>query len=38
VNPNTSKAESEYFVKAAALRDSLAKQVPSYKALFEAAK
>jgi len=38
VNPNTSKAESEYFVKAAALRDSLAKQVRSYKALFEAAK
>ena len=38
VNPNTSKAESEYFVKAATLRDSLAKQVRSYKALFEAAK
>jgi hypothetical protein len=38
VNPNTSKAESEYFVKAAALRDGLAKQIPSYKALFEPAK
>ena len=38
MNPNTSKAESEYFVKAAALRDGLAKQIPSYKALFDSAK
>ena len=38
VKPNTSKAESEYFVKAAALRDGLAKQIPNYKALFEPAK
>jgi hypothetical protein len=37
-NPNTSKAESEYFVKAAGLRDGLAKQIPNYKALYEPAK
>lgn len=37
-NPNASKAEKEYFAKAAALRDALAKRIPSYKALFDPAK
>jgi hypothetical protein len=33
--PNTSATEKEHFAKAAALRDSLAEQIPNYKALFE---
>ena len=37
-NPSTSKAEKEYFAKAITLRDSLSKQIPSYKALFDPAK
>ena len=37
-NPSTSSAEKEYLVKATALRDGLAKQIPSYKALFDPAK
>jgi hypothetical protein len=37
-NPNTSKAEREYFAKAAVLRDGLAKQIKSYKALFDPVK
>src|SRR5437773_124920 len=38
VDPNTSKVEQEYFAKATALRDSLSKQIPSYKALFDPVK
>jgi len=34
-NPNTSSAEREYLGKAAALRDELAKRIPSYEKLFE---
>jgi hypothetical protein len=37
-NPSTSAAEKEYLAKATALRDSLAEQIPSYKALFDPAK
>jgi hypothetical protein len=37
-NPNTSAAEKEYLAKAAVLRDGLAKEIPSYKALFDPAK
>jgi hypothetical protein len=37
-NPNTSAAEKEYLAKATALRDSLAKQIPDYKALYDPAK
>ena len=37
-NPSTSATEKEYLAKSTALRDSLAKQVPSYKALFDPAK
>jgi hypothetical protein len=37
-NPNTSAAEREYLAKASALRDALATQIPSYKALFDPAK
>jgi hypothetical protein len=37
-NPNTSAAEKEYLAKATALRDSLAKQIPNYKALYDPAK
>jgi hypothetical protein len=37
-HPNSSAAEKEYFAKATALRDSLAGQIPSYKALFDPAK
>jgi hypothetical protein len=36
--PNTSATEKEYLVKAAALRDGLAAQIPDYKALFDPAK
>ncbi len=36
--PNTSATEQEYFAKAAALRDSLAEQIPDYKALFDPAR
>ena len=36
--PNTSATEGEYFAKAAALRDSLASEIPDYKALFDPAK
>jgi hypothetical protein len=35
-NPNTSASEKDYFAKSAALRDELARKIPSYKALFEA--
>ena len=37
-NPSTTSTEKEYLVKSTALRDSLAKQIPSYKALFDPAK
>src|ERR1700681_62606 len=37
-NPSTSATEKEYLAKSMALRDSLAKQIPSYKALFDPAK
>jgi hypothetical protein len=38
-NPvNSGKAEGEYFVEAAAMRDGLEKQIPSYKALFDPVK
>lgn len=37
-DPNTSAAEKEYLSKATALRDSLAAQITSYKALFDPAK
>jgi hypothetical protein len=36
--PSTSDAEKRYLSNAAALRDALAKRIPSYKALFEPAK
>jgi hypothetical protein len=35
-NPSTSSAEMEYLGKAAALRDALAKRIPSYEKLFDA--
>ena len=37
-NPNTGKTEKEYLGKAVGLRDSLAKHIPNYNALFEPAK
>jgi hypothetical protein len=37
-NPNTSATEKEYLAKAVALRDNLAREIPSYKALFDPAK
>jgi hypothetical protein len=37
-NPSTSTTEKDYLAKSTALRDSLAKQIPSYKALFDPAK
>ncbi len=37
-NPSTSAAEKEYFAKASALRDDLAKRIPSYRTLFDPAK
>src|ERR1700693_3382994 len=37
-NPSTSATEKDYLAKSTALRDSLAKQIPSYKALFDPAK
>src|SRR5258708_1813491 len=37
-DPSTSATEKEYLDKATALRDSLAKQIPTYKALFDPAK
>jgi hypothetical protein len=37
-NPHTSATEKDYFAKSAALRDELAKKIPSYKALFDQAK
>jgi len=38
-NPTMSgKAEKEYLAQAAAMRDGLQKQIPSYKALFDPAK
>jgi hypothetical protein len=37
-NPSTSAAERDYLVKATTLRDGLARQIPSYKALFDPAK
>ena len=37
-NPSTSETEKEYLGKAVALRDSLAAQIPAYKALFDPAK
>ena len=37
-DPSTSAAEKGYLDKATALRDSLAKQIPTYKALFDPAK
>src|SRR5437588_8288024 len=37
-NPSTTSTEKEYLAKSTALRDSLAKQIPSYKALFDPAK
>jgi hypothetical protein len=37
-NPSTSATEKEYLAKATALRDSLARQIPTYKALFDPAK
>ena len=37
-NPSSSATEKEYLAKSTALRDSLAKQIPSYKALFDPAK
>lgn len=37
-NPNASAVEKEYFAKAAALRDDLARRMPSYKQLFEPVK
>src|SRR6267154_3419310 len=36
-NPSTSATEKGYLDKATALRDSLAKQIPTYKALFDPA-
>ena len=35
--PNASKVEEEYLAKSNSLRDDLAKQIPSYKALFDPA-
>jgi hypothetical protein len=37
-SPSTSATEKEYLTKSTALRDSLAKQIASYKALFDPAK
>ena len=37
-NANLTSVEKDYFAKSAELRDELAKKIPSYKALFEAAK
>jgi hypothetical protein len=37
-NSSTSATEKEYLAKATALRDSLAKQIPNYKALFDPAR
>jgi hypothetical protein len=37
-NPHVSEQEIEYLRKATVLRDDLAKQIPSYSALFDAAK
>lgn len=37
-NPNSSATEKGYFAKATALRDDLAKHIPSYQALFDPAK
>jgi hypothetical protein len=37
-NPSTSRTEKEYLAKSAALRDSLSKKIPTYKALFDPAK
>jgi len=37
-NPNASATEKDYLAKSTALRDELAKKIPSYKALFEQAK
>jgi hypothetical protein len=37
-NPSTSATEKEFLAKSTALRDSLAKQIPSYKTLFDPAK
>ena len=37
-NPSTSASENAYLSKSTALRDELAKKIPSYKALFEPAK
>ena len=37
-SPNSSATEQEYLAKAVALRDALAGQIPSYQALFDAAK
>ena len=37
-NPSTSATEKEYLAKSTVLRDSLARQIPSYKALFDPAK
>jgi len=37
-NPNTSASEKEYLTKATALRDALARQIPSYNALYEPGK
>lgn len=37
-NPHTSEAEIEYLKKSTVLRDELAKRIPSYNALFDAAK
>ena len=37
-NPSTSATEKEYLAKSTVLRDTLARQIPSYKALFDPAK